>query len=157
MKQIIRYNSQRTVTAATTSGTTYYKTDLKQVLDTLKNKLNIFCWKSLETYGFSCIDFDVNLFGSYVDGDELYICTTDGEDIPVNSKLVDPENAMQNFDLKDLSPYIRPATPDIIERYITPYEVSIPDIDKAAKDLMDDKYTFADLVDAYEEIEPNLE
>lgn len=153
MKKFVKSKSNsQTVTGATTPGTIYYKTNLKQVLDVLKDKLNIFCWKSLEDYGFGCIDFDVDLFGSYVDGDDLYICKTDGEDITVNGELVDPEAAMDNFYIDDLTPYIRPATPDVIETYITPYEVSIPDINQAAKDLLDDNYSFSDLVDAYNEL-----
>lgn len=141
-----------TITAATNARTTYYQTDIKQVLDVLKGILNLFCWKSLDTYGFRCIDFKQNLFGSYVDEDELFICVTDGHDIEVAGELVDPEAAMEEHDISELSTYIRPATPAIIKTYITSYEVSIPNIDQSAKDLLEDGYSFQELVEAYQDL-----
>lgn len=101
--------------------------------------------------GFEAIDLEHNLFGSYIDGNTIYFCDTDGEDIEVNGQMFNPEDAMEEFGPEVLESYIQDATPEIIRRFITPYELKF-DVDEGAYWLMKDGFGFTEIVKSYEDL-----
>lgn len=121
-------------------GTTYYMVDLDEAIDILDNdKSNCWVFISLRENGWDCLDMDNNLFGSAIIDDTLYICITDGSDVYVDGKAVDPEEALEEYDVEDLADYILPATDKIVERYISPYELKTPDFNELAPLLIESR------------------
>ena len=134
------------------AGTTFYavpKSNLEQAFD--KDDVNVWLKAEIEADGFDAIDFDNNLFGSKVIGDTLYICVTDGRDIIIDGKAVDPEEALDEYTPEQLSDFTSIATDKLIRRYITEYEVYTPDFDDMAVDLLRAGTSFERLADDYEE------
>lgn len=130
------------------NGTIFYRIPLQDVIKYYDNpKRNIWVWKSFVEEGWNCINFDNSLFGSAVDGSDLYLCVTDGMEIDVDGNAVDPEQALEEYDLDELSDYILPGNDGIIRRYITDSEIKTPKFDKWASDLIDDGYDFTSLVE----------
>lgn len=144
-------NSMRKIVAAEGIGTTYYKATIDDVVDAIRNDSNLFVYYAMLALGFESIDLDHNLFGSYIDGNTIYLCDTDGEDIEVNGQMFDPEDAMEELGPEALESYIQDATPEIIRRFITPYELKF-DIDEGAYWLMKDGFRFTEIVKAYEDL-----
>lgn len=151
----LKRTSARAITAATSAGTTYYRATLQDVEDAIQNDTaaNIWILKSFQELGWDAIDFKHRLFGSQIIDNDLYICETDGRDINVNGDMIDPESALLDYDIRQLSAYVEDATDDIILRYITTYEIKTPDFDKWAPDLLDDGNTFLQLADAAREFD----
>lgn len=151
----LKRTSARAITAATSAGTTYYRATLQDVEDAIQNDTaaNIWILKSFQELGWDAIDFKQGLFGSQIIDDDLYICETDGRDINVDGDMIDPESALLDYDIRQLSAYVEDATDDIILRYITTYEIKTPDFDKWAPDLLDDGNTFLQLADAAREFD----
>lgn len=141
------------ITAATQVGTTYYQITLDDVKNAMKdnNDANIWILKSFEELGWDAIDFDHNLFGSQIIDNVLYLCVTDGRNIEVGGGLVDPEAALEDYDVSELSAYVQEADEDTILKYITQYEIETPNFNKWAEDLLSDGYKFTDLVSAAQE------
>lgn len=134
------------------SGTTFYKVSLPDLIDMLRKlDANIIMIGALEMDGWSCIDFEKNLFGSAVIDDDLYLCKTNGKDIIVNGEEVDPEYALEEYTLEELSDYIADATPEDIRLEITPYEVTNFDIEDVALDQLQAGVSFRTLVHAAED------
>lgn len=133
-------------------GTTYYEAKLKDVQNALGDGVpsdDVNLWTSLyvDKYGFDAIDFDHNLFGSYIQGDKIYICITDGYDINVNGEDVDPETALDKYSIEELSAYVKPADDEIITKAINHYELKQPiPFDELAEDGIDIGYSFTELV-----------
>lgn len=151
MKIIKNFSSP--ITAATSVGTTYYKASIDELIDALKTSDgNIWVINMLEYKGWDAIDFDNNLFGSKVIGDDLYLCETDGQDIQINGQLVDPEKALDEYDVSELSAYIKPADSKKLTNSITGYEVKITDVDDTAIDLLKVGNSFIDVVKDAEEL-----
>lgn len=144
-------NSIRKIVAAEGIGTTYYKATIDDVVDAIQDGSNLFVYYAMLALGFEAIDLDHHLFGSYIDGNNIYFCDTDGEDIEVQGKLFNPEDAMEEFGPEALESYIQDATPEIIRRFITPYELNF-DIDEGAYWLMKDGFGFTEIVKAYEDL-----
>lgn len=144
-------NSIRKIVAAEGIGTTYYKATIDDVVDAIRDGSNLFVYYAMLALGFESIDLDHNLFGSYIDGNTIYLCDTDGEDIEVNGQMFDPEDAMEELGPEALESYIQDATPEIIRRFITPYELKF-DIDEGAYWLMKDGFGFTEIVKAYEDL-----
>lgn len=141
-------------TPAKNSGTTFYATTAEDIIKAYDdNSSNIWVRQAFIEEGLDAIDYDNNLFGSAVIGDTLYICVTDGKEIEVNGTLVDPETALTDYTLDDLSEYTKNASADIIRRYITEYEIKSPDFDKWAIDMLNDGVSFSDLVADYEDFD----
>lgn len=137
------------ITAARYVGATFYYTDLDNAREVLKNNdLNIFAQYWLDQYGWEAINLKDNLFGSQIIDDLLYICVTDGSDIKINGKAVDPESALEKYGVEACSAYIEPAPDDIITRYISEYEIDITDFEEAAMELLKDGYSFEELYKA---------
>lgn len=144
----------RYIQGAESIGTTFYSADLKTVQEVLKsNHLNLFAQYSIDEYGWDAIDFKHNLFGSEVIDDILYICVTDGQDINIEGKSVDPESALTEYDVSSCEDYIQEATDDIILKHITVYEVIVDDIDTAALELLKQGESFEDLMEAAQELD----
>lgn len=140
------------INAASEMGTVYYKTNAEQIIDVLKdNTANAWLIAAFQNDGLDAIDFKHHLYGSYVEGDDLYICVTDGYEIDVNGEEVDPESAFEDYTSKELAAYIQPATPEIILERITEYEIKPPFFDGWAADLLEGGYTFVQLMDDAQE------
>lgn len=140
------------IAAATPGGTVWYEAEFEQVRDSLKEE-NLILYGAFLTNGFDCIsNIDINLPGSYVHGDYLYICETDGQLINVNGDQVDPEYAMQEYEPEVLSAYIIPADDKIIQQKLTEYEITNYDIDEVADALFEEGYTFTTILSDYEKI-----
>lgn len=132
-------------------GTKYYRCNKFDILAALKEE-NILMTEAIVLDGLSAIDVTArSLPGSKVIDSYLYICVTDNEDILVNDQYVDPEVALDEYSVEDLSDYIVPADPEIIVDQITPYEVSI-DINRCANSLIRDGSDFTDVLEAYDEL-----
>lgn len=141
--------------AATPGGTIWYEAEFEQVRDALKEE-NLILYGAFLTNGFDCIsNIDINLPGSYVYGDYLYICESDGELINVNGDQVDPESAMEEYEPEMLSAYIVPADDKIIQQKLTEYEITNYDIDEVADALFEEGYTFTTILADYEKIQSN--
>ena len=152
--RITKNSKLQSIEAATSYGTKFYRTTIDETIDALKqSNSNIWVIYMLESEGWNAIDFDNNLFGSKVIDDELFICETDGQDIQVNGHFIDPEKALEEYDVSELSAYIQPADKDKIAKSITGYEVKISDVDKVAIELLDNGYSFTDVVKDAEELE----
>lgn len=141
--------------AATPDGTIWYEAEFDQVRDALKEE-NLILYGAFLTNGFDCIsNIDINLPGSYVQGDYLYICESDGELINVNGDQVDPQSAMEEYGPEMLSAYVVPADDKIIRQKLTEYEITNYDIDDVAYELFDEGYTFTTILADYEKIQSN--
>lgn len=146
--------NRRVIYASTSRGTTFYKLDIDTVVDSIRsNDGNLWLYYALSADGFDAIDFDKNLFGSQVIGDVLYLCVTDGQDITVQDKQVDPESALSTYSIEELSSYIVEGNAKIVDQYITTYELKPIDFDEGALWLLEEGFTFEDLVKDYQEFE----
>lgn len=154
MKILKTHQHKTIINSATSAGTVYYQTELSDAIDALESADgNVFVINELQKHGWKAIDLKHNLFGSAVIDDKLYICNTDGKDILVeDGTLADPENALFEYDTDMLSAYIKLATPDVITKSITGYEVNISDIDSSALDLLKQGVSFVDLIKAAEDL-----
>lgn len=142
------------VNPAQNPGTTFYSATVDDIIDAYGDvTLNAWIRQAFVDRGLDAIDYDHNLYGSAIIDDVLYICVTDGYDIEVNGEEVDPEEALSEYTPEDLSDYIKPATAEIIRRYITEYELKTPDFESLAIDLLRDGHTFSKLVTDYMEFE----
>ncbi len=128
--KIYRNSVDAAVSPAKNSGTTFYSASADDIIEAYGDvTLNVWVRKAFIERGLDAIDYDSNLFGSKVIDDVLYICVTDGQDIEVDGELVNPEEALEIYTPDELSKYIRPATKEVIRRYITEYEIIIPDFE----------------------------
>lgn len=133
------------------SGTTFYKI----TLDKLKSVLgggNVWIDELIEKKGFDFLP--ERLYGSEIINGDFYLCVTDGEDIEVKGEMVDPESALKEYSLSDLSDYIKDATNKIIEDNIDIDELQFTDkeINDWAVDMIRRGIDFTEMVEDYEEI-----
>lgn len=135
------------IKADSNSNTTFYKITLNDLKQAFSDE-NAWLLASITDLGFRAIDID-SLIGSRVIDNVLYLCVTNGVDIDVNGELADPEDALFQYNLDDLSEYIEDATDDIILDNIDEYNMKPPNYDSLASDLISDGYTFTELVDYY--------
>ena len=134
------------------TGTTFYvitKDAMKKAFDA--DDVNVWLKAALDGDGFDAIDFDHNLFGSKVIDDTLYLCITDGRDIIIDGKSVDPEKALDKYTPEQLPDFTSKATDKLIRRYITEYEICTLNFDEIAVDLLRAGTSFERLADDYEE------
>lgn len=135
-------------------GTTFYKATVDDIIDAYsENKSNIWIKAMFEDIGFDAINFDNGLYGSKIIDDVLYICETDGHMVNVDNSKYDPEKLLDEVDITDIEDMVKEADSDIIHRYITEYEVFLPDFDKLAIDLLKSGDSFSELVRYYQEFE----
>lgn len=141
MKRLIR-RIYGTTTPAMTKGTMFYRLDLKDIIKYFsKSSENCWLWILFKEQGFDAIDFENNLFGSFTDDDEIYVCVTDNKPIWIRGKSISPEYASENYDIDDLSKYIVEGTDYIIHRYLTEHEVYEPDYTLYYDALIDTGYS----------------
>lgn len=137
------------IQAAETLGTHFYRITIDQAKDALNNIISD--WE-FDNVGWDALNIDKNYPGSEIINGDLYVCSTDGQDIQVGDDMVDPEIALSFYTLDELENYIEDATEEICHRYITPYEIIDQiNIDDVAWELMND-YTFMQIVDAAKEL-----
>ena len=143
-------NGMNTITGAVETGTHFYKMTLNTVIDSLNdNDGNLWLIYALQKYGWNALDTDHNFYGSKLIDDIFYLCVTDGHEIEINDEIYDPEYLLEEFDIEAMSQYIQDANDEIIHRYVTPYEMNfkVIDIDQIAIDLLNDDYSFIDIVE----------
>ena len=141
--------------SAIQEGTTFYHVTLDDAINYLSTKeTNLILSYMISTYGWDSLDFSKGLFGSGLVNNDLYICQTDGYDIDVNGESVDPESAFDEYGPENLESYIEEATPQIIKRMITPYEL-IEDIDmnEVAVGIISSGHDFSELLKSLEDID----
>lgn len=136
-----------------TSRTTFYRATLTDVVNATAEDGNLWVAYALFIYGWGAINFKSHLFGSKVIDDVLYICDTDGRDILVDNETVEPEMVLEEYSIEDLEFYIKDATPAVINRFITSYEIKTPDFNKWAPDLLKQGYTFIELAEDMEDFQ----
>ena len=77
----------------------------------------------------------------------LYLSVTDGIEIEADGELLDPEEAMAAVGPDYLQAYIESATPEIILKHLTPYDLADDiDIDEIVLYLLEAGYAFYDIV-----------
>lgn len=141
--------SDRTmVTSATESRTIYYKTDLDEIKQVIDGNSNLFVIYSINEHGFDDIQLDA-LPGSYIDGDTIYICFTDGKSLNINGEDVDPETAIEEFGIEAVSAYVENADDEIIVNTLTPYVFDLDNLENCASWLLDKGYSLGAIVEAY--------
>ena len=140
------------ITSAESQNTAFYRVTLQDAIDIIQRaEGNVFIIWSLTTRGWNGLDID-SMFGSYVDGDTLYICVTDGEDLYVDGESIYPEEALKRYGPDKLSEYIQDADTEVITRYITPYELNTDfDLETAVIDILNENYSFQRVVDDAED------
>jgi len=152
----IEVNMNTRIMAAEKSiGTTWYAATLSKIKEVLdEDEANIWIRKAFQEWGLNAYNLDgVNLVGSGYDGDTFYFIDTDGQDIIVNGKEENPEEALMYFSPEtELAEYIQQATDDIILKNTTEYEIKSPLFNRWAVDLLTAGYDFMDLVIAMEEL-----
>ena len=107
------------VSAENTSGTTWYEITAQDILKNATYAKNIWIKYKLENYP---LDECINLY--YMDGSKvydniLYYCDTDYAPILIDGEEVDPIDALDLFDLEDISEYISKNTPPSISGRFT--------------------------------------
>lgn len=145
------------VIQAATDGTIYYHYTLDQIVSYFKynvrqNMENLILYGAFKVYGLNAIDIDNNLFGSYIDGDDLYICVSNYKDIYIQEidQYINPEDGAYTYGIHALQDYIVDGTDEIINQYLTKYEVSNYNIDIVARYLMlKEGYKFSEVLDSY--------
>lgn len=138
------------------SGTTFYKITEDQLLkfyDKIDNQILRFI---VSNNGFDAFNVDL-MYGSKLINRVLYLCVTDGRDIEVKGKMVDPESALDDYGISGVSDYVEDGTDDIIQRYITFYELNLTkdfDLNKVAYDIISGNYAdFTQVVKDAEELD----
>lgn len=145
MKRLKR-NTGVAIKSATQEGTTFYKITLDQLKSFYNNEKNIIVRYVIDQYGFEAFDLE-HMYGSVLDGDTLYLCVTDGYEISVNGESIDPESALEDYSTEDLSSYIQDGTDEIINRYLSEYELNSISAD-ICTELVQDGYDFIIVLEA---------
>lgn len=161
-KSHISYRSIEAAEGIVEPGKTrFYKLTLDELLDILReNGCNIITIWQLEEQGFSALDFKHSLWGCGVVDDFLYICDTDGKDILINGKQVDPEEVVNlladgDIDESAFSDYIVEPDEKYIRRWVDPDAMVQPDFEEAALALLQQpyKYTLQQIAKAADDYE----
>lgn len=92
-------------------------------------------------------------YGSFIEDDNLYYLVTDLEEININSELVDPEEAYEDYGFEALSQYIDNNPTDSVIGHITGDDINWnrQDIDGIAQRMLDVE-SFQDVVDYADEL-----
>lgn len=104
--------------SAQQGGTRFYKIPKSDLIDyAWKSDGNVWIDSLLKDHFDDNILEDVMFLGSRVIDGSLYYCVSDLLPIEVDGEYVDPENALDDYSLKDLSGYIvDPAPRSVIEK-----------------------------------------
>ena len=150
MKKYSPSNSRISIVAAQQPGTRFYRIPLEFAIEVLKDD-NIILINRLSEDGWNALDLKTNFYGSTVEGDDFYLCDTDGKDIEIQGELIDPESVIDEMGLDAIQPYVAEATPEIVHRNISTYELGPVDMDDVAYKLLEEGYSFQKIVDAAED------
>lgn len=142
-------------------GTVFYEITeevfREAMLNADDNEINIWHKHMVKTQGLESLDY-YHMYGSQILEDEnedraLYFCVTDGKDIRVNGKMVDPEQALEDYTVQDLSDagYVEGAGEFHIQKLIKDSDFNLPNFDKEISDALE-SYKFTDLAEAYMEL-----
>ena len=140
-------------------STTFWRFNLEETIRELEQlEGNLILIQRLIDDGWNALDDVERLYASAIitDDDDLIICESNFEPIAVNGEITEPEEALNLFSVEELEDagYVRDATPSVIQKYITPYEMSTRfDLDRVALELLQDDYTFQEIVDAARDAE----
>lgn len=129
------YRHEDGLPVAEDAGTTFYTINESDLLKYYDKSNNPILRYVVSENGFKAFDID-DLYGSRLIGDTLYLCVTDGNDITVRGEDVFPEDALEDYDISDLSGYIEDGNDKIIGRYLTAYELKPFDLNDVAYELM---------------------
>lgn len=136
-------------------GTTIYEVPLSEVQD--KYKDDIIVSYLLATRGFNAFDLERYCEGSIVNGDNLYLLDTDYSPVRIFGVEVDDvELLLEDYtvDELDAAGFIKPATKEVIRRYLSDYELTNDfDLDEVASALMSEGHTFTEIVKAASNID----
>lgn len=140
MKYLRRKIYSTEIKPAEDSGTTYYRVTEDQLLDYAENSRNVVFRYLIEKYSFDALDLESKMFGSRLIDNVLYICDTDKQKIQVDGEFVDPERAIDNYDLDDLEAYIQDSNEHVLERFVDGRELKHVNVDHIFSDLLDQGY-----------------
>ena len=118
------------------SGTTYYYITEDQLLKFYDKSDNVIMRYLVSENGFDAFYIE-GVPGYAMFDDILYICDTDGADIMVNGKSIDPERALMKYTPDDLSEYEERGTDSIIKRYLSEYELAEFDPNEVVLSMLD--------------------
>lgn len=124
-------------------GTTFYTVTLEQLKEAFSND-NVLIQGALQVQGWDALNLKT-LFGSEIVDDILYLCITDGNEIEVEGKLINPEYMIEEYGVKSIQSLLQDSTPEIILKEITEYEIN-PDFDDVALHLLNEGNSFHNLV-----------
>ena len=135
------------------SGTTFYRVTLDQLADAFAqdNDPNLWMIYAIREFGFNAIKIK-DIWGSGLIDDTLYLCKTNGQLLIIKGVEVDPESALEEVSLEDLSEYIEDSTPEIIRKMITDDEFNFQDIDDLALKMLEDGHSFLEIAKAAQEV-----
>lgn len=153
--EMMKIRSNSTITAAIDdTGTTFYKVTVADLVNHYKESNNIVTSAIIDMYEFDVFDLD-RMYGSAIIDDTLYLCVTDNKDIIVDGEAVDPEHALEEYDIEDLEDYIEPATDEVLNRYASYYEFdpSKIDIDEVAAELLNGGHHLTQIIEDMTDID----
>lgn len=134
-------------------GTIFWRFDLDETTRELEQlDGNLILIQRLYDVGWNALDDVERAYAAAIitDDDELIICESNFEPILIDGELVEPEEALQQYDVRDLEEagYVRDATASAVQKFITPYEMSTRfDLGEVVKELIDEDYSFQEIVD----------
>lgn len=132
----------------TFGGTQFYKISEEDLKKYFEDDSNIVMRYVVATQGFDAFDTD-SMWGSYYDRatGNFYYCNTDGQDIMINGEEIDPESALDEYSIEDVQEYVVDGTDSKIRKYFTEYELKPVDIDEAGQGLIEDGYSFSQIIE----------
>ena len=132
--------------AVDSAGTTFYEVTDEMLQDFYRDDKNIVLTYLVRNEGLDAFDTVETAVGSAMIDGILYVCVTDGAEIDVNGELVDPEYALDEYSLEELSDYIVPADDEVLKRFVSQYELRPVDLDDIAIELLNAGHSFSTIV-----------
>lgn len=129
------YRHEKDLPTAEQAGTTFYTITESDLLKHYDESDNPILRYVVSENGFNAFNIE-DLYGSKLVNDTLYLCVTDGDDITVNGEDVYPEDALEDYDTSELAGYIKEGNDDIINRYLSTYELKPINLNDVAAELM---------------------
>ena len=150
--------SSATIKPPEQSGTQFYIISVDDIKRAYGDS-NIVLRYLLDVYGLNIYNVQ-DMYGSAIIDGDLVLCVTDGYDIEVEGQEIYPEDALDDFGLSGVEPYIVEDVPDdIIRRYLSNYEI-LADIDDVVLEMLEStSYTLYQILGAAEDLDlfdPNL-
>lgn len=113
---------------------------------------NVWLAAYVEDKIFDVLDLERNLFGSKIIDGVLYYCEKNMDEIEVDGKTIDAEDALDEYSVEELSMYIdveNPMSADDILSTFTYYEMYPIDWDTYAENLIAENSFYKVVSDAY--------